>query len=45
MKPTNFIFVKPPEICEDCGETLRNIIATVDDNIGAVTLAALFFPQ
>jgi hypothetical protein len=31
MKPTNFIFVKPPELCENCGESLRNIVATVDD--------------
>lgn len=33
MKPINFKFIKPPEICESCGESLRNIIATVDNGI------------
>jgi hypothetical protein len=33
MKPINFRFIKPPELCEDCGESLKNIVAGVDDGI------------
>ncbi len=31
MPHSNFRFVKPPEICEACGESLKIIIAAVDD--------------